>query len=236
MQHWRAEEASFKNILKILSTSTFFLCRDGEAILEIRGTLPLAGPGGDLKIWNSWKKNEMWRGDNMASKWDKRRREGHSCIIFSDSRSSTFFGSCEARRKHQSLISSSILDNWYIRLMADNCFRALKRQAKSFKNARIYSAFFTEFAQCCHARYEWEVNAPRIMCPECQNVYISVRFGQWKVEEPSYSLWNKKKCRTVFKKYWFQSLNQLYGHTYCRSYRYITKCIFIFCSYFSASQ
>lgn len=43
--------------------------------------------------------------------------------------------------------------------------------------------FFTEFAQCCHARYEWEVNAPRIMCPECQNVYIGVRFGQWKFEE-----------------------------------------------------
>lgn len=53
---------------EIHTFSLFFLCRDGEAILEIRGTWPLAGPGADLEIWNSWKKNEMWRGYNMARK------------------------------------------------------------------------------------------------------------------------------------------------------------------------
>jgi len=73
-----------KTFKKILPISTFFLCRDGEAILEIsstlplagpggdleirNSTLPLAGPGGDLEIRNSWKKNEMCTCDNMARK------------------------------------------------------------------------------------------------------------------------------------------------------------------------
>lgn len=109
--------------------------RDGEAILEIRGTLPLAGPGADLETDEEWNA-ERWQYGKEIS--EKETTQLYLFFILTQDPSYVWllWSLQEARRS----LTSSLMFNWYIRLMANNCFRALKWQAKSLKMQE--SAFF----------------------------------------------------------------------------------------------
>lgn len=88
--------------------------------------------GRRMKCWEA----RVWRGNKR-----KKRREGHSCtIFFSDSRSSTALVKLEGSKKKS--LTSSILDDWYIRIMANNHFRTLIISQSAFYSLNLPHALW----------------------------------------------------------------------------------------------
>ncbi len=198
------------------SLSLFFLlCRDGEAILEIRGTLPLAGPGADLEMDEEWSM-ERWQYGMEIREKERRTRLYHFFFV-SWFKILHMFGSCEACRKHQSL-TISILDNWYIRLMANNCFRALKQQAKS-----LTSAFVKWIFAQCWVRIKHTQNSVSYVSECLHWCEVWALWGWGLAEAVSGTLWNKKHCNLdgkILEDFVIKSViknPQLYGQKYSRS-------------------
>lgn len=89
---------------------------------------------------------EEWNVERLqyGKKIREKERRAQLYHFFSDSRSSTFFGSCEACRKHQSLTSS--MQPYFGQLIHQtNCkqlFQSTKMTSKKLKKMQEYSLHF----------------------------------------------------------------------------------------------